>query len=258
MAQNVIPINNHILPWDGTVLGAVADNVVVREFAAMGRLYSELCFVHTDGKPIHIICTLGNGASIFPVLLDELKVVFGVAKRGTHRIQIGRRHHILYYVPISMVGEIVYEPQLTQLSLRSPFRKDLIFKNKLRELVMFRDICGVASCGEASILLRPGPNHTFTPIGSKETGTVLTNCGIMSPSVIGRALFNKWFGEEIEVSAVVAKMVGYDSDSGDMASTLSVLRNKVEAIIIRIEPTELSYASMIVNQVSKYLMEIGI
>jgi hypothetical protein len=279
-------ILNNKLRWDGGHLGEYV-GVITHQWSLEGNSYygitlpdgwmkmSEKMQDRTLGEmecPGGIIyCMAQCARDLFPCIVEEIKGVFGIPRRGIHRITIDGREYIIYYVPISTKGEVVWETPLNRLDAKHPLRKSAKFRREVQRTIAFCDILSLSSTGEHTLLIRPGVDGEYIPISVNESNTSILRGAAYDFSILTKTLFSKWFGEETSISDIVKEMTHYQSGeitfqkrvpvigTGDgpvdnLAFISADIRNKVNNIIERYDGNYIWYSNFIIDRMSRHLL----
>jgi hypothetical protein len=266
MLTNKPLILNNSMNWDGSHLGFYK-GVITNQWSLEGTHYYGITLPQgwsTKHPPGIIYCNASQVKDSFPCIVEDLKEVFGLPRRGVNRINIDGREYVLYYVPISNKGEVIWETPLNRLGSKHPLRSDPNFKRNVQRIIAFCDILALSSTGEPAIRIRPGVDGGYIPIGINETHTTIYKADRYDYSVLTKTLFSKWFGEETAISEIVYEIVGYRSVTNkrmitmdgekDLVIISTDIRNKVDDIIKRYNSDYIWYSSFIVDRMSRYLL----
>lgn len=253
-------ILNNKLKWDGSHLGSYI-GVITHKWVLEGiRYYGITLPVEwSDTVPSGIIyCIAIRSKNLFPCIVEDIKEVFGIPRCGIHRINVDMQEYVIYYVPISTSGKPVWETPLNRLDSKHILRKDQTFKRKVQKIIAFCDILSLYGTGEPSIRIRPGVNNTYYPISMNENITTIAKASDYDYSIVSKTLFLKWFGEETCIGDVVIELVNYQKDSTErtLAVICSEIRNRVDEIIKKYDPTYMWYSNFIVDRMSRYLLSL--
>lgn len=264
-------ILNNMLKWDGAHLGSYK-GAITHQWSLEGTHYYGITLPHgwsTEYPAGVIYCNAACTKDAFPCIVEDLKEVFGLPRRGVQRINIDGREYVLYYVPISTKGEVIWETPLNRLDGKHPLRKNPQFKRDVQKIIAFCDILSLSSTGEPAIRIRPGVNGGFIPISINETNTTIFKGDTYDYSVLTKTLFTKWFGEETSISEIVKEMVRYHptktalkipiikgngQETNDLALVSTEIRNKVDDIIKRYNSDYVWYSCFIVDRMSRHLL----
>jgi hypothetical protein len=295
LRQNHEKILNNRLTWDGSHLGSYTC-VFTHQWMLEGVCYYGITlpqgwsknFNTKDEIPAGIIyCTANCTKDVFPCIVEDIKDIFGVARRGIHRIIIDRREYIIYYLPISIKGEIIWETPLNRLDAKHPLRENSGFRKDVQKIIAFCDILALCNIGEPSIRIRPG-DCRFIPISVNESTTYTRKSTSYDYGVLNKTLFSKWFGEETPISDIVKEMVHYQKNGSDeflshlkdevlrckqnpyhitvpnisdinishdnLAIISSEIRNKVNEVIKRYDNNYIWYSNFIIDRMSRHLL----
>ena len=252
-------IINNTLSWDGSHLGSYPINVITNRWMLEGIHYYGITLPNGI-----IYCMATCTRDLFPCIVEDIKVIFNIPRRGVHRITIGNDEYILYYVPISIKGDIIWETPLNRLDAKHPLRKNEKFKIEIQRLIAFCDILALCNTGEPSIRIRPWTNGEYIPINVNETNTSITKEIAYDYSILTKTLFLKWFGEETCISDIIRDMVHYRTPIGlpnikgiegdNLAIITSNIRGKIDGIIKRYDPGYIWYSCFIIDRLSRHLL----
>ena len=205
-----------------------------------------------------IYCNLDPAKSLFPCIVEDIKEVFKIPRRGLFRININNIEYILYYVPISIKQEVIWETPLHKIPLKHPLRSNPRFKHDIRRIFIFCDILSLMRTSESTIRIRPGVDETFVPINVNEMGTTITKGDVYDYSVLTKMLFSRWFGEEISVNSVVKEMVeditGIKYTCENLAQIAWEIRSRIDIIIRKYDRNLVWYSNFILDRLSRHLL----
>lgn len=137
--------------WDGSFLGTYDTRTIIYRKAPYW-------FIQLNGWSGWVSYQINDDG--LPQLIDEIKPYFGLLKRGSHGLNIGKRHYTIYYVPTqpidrSIQSEIMDLPTiiddfpinpiylhsyLTQIKLSQLSLEEI---ELIRRAFLFREICGL-------------------------------------------------------------------------------------------------------------------
>jgi len=269
--HNTNDILNNKLPWDGSHLGSHGGTTIIQKWCLDGIVYCGILLQSgwsTTFPGGIIYCTATCTKDLFPCIVEDIKSVFNIPRRGIHRITINGKEYIIYYVPLSIEGEVIWETPLSRLDPKHPLRKDPKFRKSVQRVVSFCNILALCSTSESSIRIRPGINGELIPINVNETSTAITKYTDYDYSIITKTLFSKWFGEETSIDDIVKDMVNYKLEQDNkipvirgtetISNNLGVIsveiRKQVENIIKRYDNNYVWYTCFIVDRMSRHLL----
>jgi len=229
--------------------------------------------LETQEYPEGYICCMAKmlkySEVMFACISEALKEVFGIKKRGLHWIQIDNKYYVLYYMQVTVSGEIVSEIQLNHIDNKHELRTHPIFKRDIQKIIIFRDILALTEITESVIRIRVGINDDYVPISCNEYRTKMMKNGVMDLSLISKTMFNKWFGEKTSISEIIEEMIDFHlypehCDTRDLEpkiktpEILSILlfdiRNKIYSCIEKYDKTYVWYASVIMDRMSRHML----
>ncbi len=265
------PILNNTLDWDGGDLG---NAVIVHQWVYnKDRYYTVRLVENEEERTLHpgvIHCKIDKGHSnSFVCLIEEIKDLFGVYRRGVHRVTINKKQVLLYYVPLtaaetsSDIGSdnIIYERIMCSLSRKDELRSDPEFRKDIQKLLAFCQITGLSGTSERNIVLRyDSTRESYLPVN-------VNNAPVKSKRdrhALSMKVFDEWFGEHTNINDIVREMVGYKiysiSTAGiiedNMLRTLYCMRESIDTTIQKYDPRYIWYSNVIVNKLSQSIMSL--
>lgn len=257
-------ILNNVLPWDSSCLGIFPATVIAVTWMAEGAKYYGIT-LPPEWSPIHpsgtVFCMMTRTKDVLPCIIEDIKPLFGIVKRGLHRITIGSYQYLMYYVPVTNRNELVWETPLNRLKDSNELRKQPEFRKKVQQLIAFCDVLSLKTTGEPAIRIRNTSGGTYNLINVNMTKTSIPDQAVYDFSVITKTLHNKWFGEVTLVSDVVKEMVHYRAGrkgritvQDNLSQITAELRSKIDIIIETYDPRYIWYTSFIVDRLSRHLL----
>ena len=251
-------ILNNKLPWDGSHLGSYSF-AITSVWEHEGVRYNSVVLPDgwsekISGGVIH--CTTCRTNDTLSCIIEEIKPLFGISKRGIHRITISNREYLLYYVPISLKGELIWETPLNRLDAKHHLRTNPLFRMKVQDIIAFCDIMALTGTTESHICIRSSLENSFALINTNEKSNTIPKAEFYDYSIIPKTLFNKWFGEETQISDVVRSMIRCQHKQGtyEMNALISRLRAEIEDIIKKYDNSYIWYAAIIIDRTSRHLL----
>lgn len=264
---NSFYINNSLL-WDNSHLGVF--NKVISDQRSIGMIkYFEITL--PQGK---IFCRMKRAKNLFPCILEEIKKAFDIPHQGIHRITIGKKEWLLYYVPISATGEVIIEDCLSKIENKNVLRKDQTFRGEVRKTIVFCEILSLSNTRESSIYLRQGVNNNYVPISINESLAKLNNATTHDFSILTKVLLTNWFEDEMTPSIIVKELIAaailkinnsfynklcsenkmdkYVSEETDLSVNISRIRYKIDEIIKEYDNNFIWYSFFIINRIMRY------
>ncbi len=240
-------ILNDQLPWDGSHLGEYPMEIVAHKW-----LLEKVVYYGLKIEKGTIYCNAVRRRNLFPCIVEGIKEIFGIVKRGVHQIKIGKIEYLIYYVPVSTRGEIIWETPLNRLDSKHHLRSDPQFQWEVRKIIAFCDILALGNTNEGTVRIRPGVNHSLVPFNINESTTTISKSVGYDFTVIRRPFFNKWFGEKISVEAVVRQMI----DKPDELSALTIrYRELIDQVINKFDTKYIWYSYFITERLSRFLLQ---
>jgi hypothetical protein len=279
--EMALTIINTLLKWDGSHLGHFSKDVIVSHWLLENTSYYGI------NLPEGIVyCNANRTKDAFPCIVEDIKSIFEIPRRGVHRINIGGWEYVLYYVPISLQGEVIWETPLNRLDSKHLLRKDPYFRKSVQRIIAFCDILALSSTGEPTIRIRPGIGGQFIPINCNESATMIAKSVDYDFSVLSKTIFSKWFGEETVIGDIVKEMIHYQNPQkwiGEMSPDqryvetikdflpnmngnkiqepttkmtviCSSIRSRIDEIIKQYDANYSWYSCFIIDRMSRYLL----
>lgn len=286
-------ILNDLLPWDGSFLGIFDPSIVIQHWITdkikYYGLWINLETIPILGErsvapnqfnklqpPVTTMSVTTNrpvegwvyGIMIatedrLPCILDAIKPLFGINRRGIHQLQIGSRRYLIYYVPVTLDRAVIWETPVTRLGPRHPLRQDPDFRLAVQRLIACCDILGLSQTGESVFWIRPGIKTSYVPINTNDKITTILKADIYDYSILTKVLITNWFGEDLPIDQVVKEMLHYKSPgmlriplmpSDDLVTLTSKLRNQINQIIMTFDSNYIWYANFVIDRLSRYLL----
>jgi hypothetical protein len=236
-------LNNH-LKWDNHHLGQYQKDAIISKWHIEGDFYHTL---DIDNGIIH--CIIEKQRNLFPCIVEDIKDIFGIWKRGILRITLSGEEYLLYYVPVNLKGEVIYETKLSHLDCKNDLRKNIEFRKKVTKLLAFCEILSIAAINETTIRIRPSVNGEYLPIGYNHKDTTLSK--YQHKTTLNKTLFLKWFGESSSISDVLCDMVFYNKNN--LTSLISDIRKRIDEIIYKYDKNYIWYSCFIIEHLSNHL-----
>lgn len=257
MSIQPIIINNR-LPWDGshlgTYYGGIANTWVVKQVRYFNIILPHGWCETISGGMISCVgkyITKANVSSdTFQCIVDEIKTIFGLARRGMHRIIMDNQHIILYYAPIAEDRQIIWETPLSMLDPKYITMYRPIFKYELQKLLAFCEVMGLSGTRFANIRVRRDTHNEFTPYNTNE---IVKFDMHNITSVISAPIQREWFGDDISISDIVKEMLGFYKYS-DLTILMFDIRNKLNKIIQKYDTSHSTYACFVIDRLYRYLL----
>ena len=186
------------MDWDGTYVECTLVEVSKKNGINYGWI-----------PEYNIDCLYIKRKNLLPVIIDEIKYVFGIRKIGT---RYNKRY--IFFPP-----NIQYNTWLEETRL-SDINEKLSYSNirQCRNILAFRYLLGLTNINERSILYRNGVLYDFNDINCHEFGEKIS---------LSMRVMKDWF-KEIDVNKTIFLMLKNKD-----------IKNKVELILhVRIELTK--------------------
>lgn len=224
-----------MLPWDGTHLGTITDDNILKRFTVDTFNYwqLEICNVCTT--------TMYRSIKSFePCIIDEAKLLFGLPKLGTHSVKYKRKLYILICVKMKDNNTVVRELLLSQID--NSYIDNEVFTQLVRETYVFRDTFAISKTYDSLISCRQMPmfDGTYLQPFSLIESNISENDSCILPGTVMR----KWFDEDNMPEHVLQSMLKVRTRL-DLQRSIFSIRTGLRCIINRIDP-EYTYIEIIV------------
>lgn len=190
------------LKWDGSDLGEISSCISEYEQHSDKVLY---IYISTNTSIVPARCYRDYG--ILPIILDELKPLFGIPKIGRHRATIDGRPVLLSRV--SSGGML----SLKQIPEEKSTESWII--EQVRKVYVFRWIMGMISNFDSSIGVIVTHNNCLSVTSYKDTK--IEPSKMKKTNSIPQTAIKKWFGGSWDnVNTTLSQMITYlynDEDS---------------------------------------------
>jgi hypothetical protein len=259
----VPPVRLRIIPhqtpnpftWDGSDLGVIQSSCIIGSVVSTRKRR----YWHLDIGGHRVVCSVRMCLTSFPNIIDELKVVFGLPKVGTHRCILGSKNYILSKIDIDPVnGDIKEEITLDYIQPDTKLANgqlvaDAMFVAQVQELFVFRELLGVLRVIESTVDVhivpqRNGKRYTIYPVGRNETKMDPTQRELMIP----RTIMDRWFCDT-SIEDVTGRLVGIQSLE-TLSPGLASLRTRIENVVRRVDAQSIWISVYILERVMSRLL----
>lgn len=279
-------ILNNKLKWDGSHLGNYFDSFINKWESYNTKYYTifipedrfksiDLKINEKDRKLSNggiIYCTIKCTKDVFPCIVEDIKCIFGLSRRGLHRININNKEYIIYYTNLTAEGELIWETPLSKLESKHEFRSNKDFIKEVQKIIAINDILSLSNTSESNICIRSCSNNKFNIISVNEIKNSISYLEKKGKgesydfSIINKTLFNRWFGEKTSICDLIKEICNYNSfkypllssknkqTSNEIVVITTKIRNKIEKIIYKYDKNYIWYNSIIIDRLSRNLL----
>lgn len=216
-------INDRLL-WDGSEIEEVKiismEKLIIDKMTFF-KLKLEDGYVYGLGKKF---------GTYLPFIVDELRELFGLRRRGLHKFKYKSINYIIYYLSVNENNDIVWETPLNKISKSHPFRKDPIMINYIRKLLVFCQILGLSNTAESTILIRTDNKNSFWPINSNDSKTIYEEIDYKYLSVINKTISNNWLNEDYNPQNTISLLINIKNNN-NISVIIEHYRTAIETII---------------------------
>jgi hypothetical protein len=248
MQKMTMPILNSSLAWDGTHLGSYTGDVAF-SFMHEGVVCNYL--VLPQGM---IYCLMKSSKDCFACIVEDIKPLFGLTRRGIHRIKINGAEQTLYRVSVTSDGVMMSETPLNKLDSKHHLRKDPIFRLEMQKLLTFCDIMALTSTSESTIRLHKD-DKGYIPVNINERDTTLKKGAKYDYSIIGKMLYLNWFGETTSQTEVLRIMLA-ERGFANLTTICHNQRTAIDAVINKYDSNYIWYSNFIIDRMSRILLNV--
>jgi hypothetical protein len=235
-------LNNYFV-WDGSELGG---GEVIDSWYTDGDLYY-LIYCYDRG---YVICQANRTSSTFPCIIEDIRILFDLPRRGTHRIIMASYHWILYYVPLSSDQKTLsYETHLSNIPNTNSLRSTEEFRYEMARLLVFQEVLSITQTSETNIRLR-SVGDLYLPISYGEMEkTVKQNKTV---GVLSKIIFNRWLTNEWELTNAAHALLQHPEPytEAEWLGFCATVRSEVERINSHYDGQFLWLASCITARLS--------
>jgi hypothetical protein len=227
--------------WDGTDVTEFISKCDI--FGAKFNRLKYWVIQYTDPETKKIsedTCIIKSSKNSLPCLVDELKVIFGLPKLGTHWCRLNGKTYTLVKCIRTIEGYIKEEITLNMIAVSTPL---LIMQ--IQEVFAFRELLGVTCSYESSIIIREGKTGPY-PISFNEP-----NMATGDNKVIPFTILDKWF-EDSNLDDVVKRLCRINNIDR-LATVIYELRKQIDEIIERVDRRAITYKNCIIDRITERL-----
>jgi len=231
-----------IPPWDGSCLGLLNKH----NFIEIIKLENKLTMYHIKTDKYDFYCYGRKSNSSHQCICDELKVIFGIRKLGTHWCKYGQGLSVYIFWPIryNTFGQIQDELKLNQLG----YVDESNFVKQVQNIFVFRDLINVGVNFENTIIVRQSyqNNKKPYPISYKET-TINPHKHIYIPNTV----YSRWFKSNTINDALcrIFNITHYNQ----IADLIFKIRSVIQDIINRVDNQNIWLENYIIERLHERL-----
>lgn len=254
--NNMNTILNSTLKWDGKHIGK---GTIVAKWTTKNNVYHGILCKENN---MVVYGVLEKWKSNLVFIVDDIIGLFGLEKRGIHRIKINKVEYILFYVPFSLSAECIWEPPVSWFlptegrNLQLPTDqaiKDPDFVKEMQKLYVVMDILGISHINEKKIAMRSKMGETYRPLNQNEYRLKNVTDDICEFSKHGQ----RWFpGPGNSKIKILYECISH-TNMGNYYSNIvisSILSTKIEKIIKYHDNTWIWYGSYIMDRIMRYFL----
>ena len=228
---------NEKLSWDTTDLGVYPKTSIIKKWSYEKSKY---IIIETDDG---LICgSYQKYTTGLPLIIEQLREVFGLHKIGIHLITIGTIKYILYRTSIS--GTYV----LLNMNIKSYPLIDQI-SSTIKKLFLFNELLNLSDATESNIVINGTKIYNINDQKLVDNSLLGYNSCVLNRNVIGR-----WFlRQSFDVTLQEMLFGGSRPSDNKTEQELMRIRQQIEDIIVEYDPNYMWYAKSIMEKVVRYL-----
>lgn len=223
--------------WDGTELTEQLKNAEIFEATYNKKIYWKIKVLYNN-LLYEETCIVRSSKGSITALIDEIKIVFGLPKLGTHWIKKDNKFKLLIRCPKTQ-GYIKDEQSLKDYLKTNT--SNCLLEMQIREIYAFRELLGVTRTYDSSITMRKGKNGIY-PLSFYEP-----NMTSIDHKVVPSTVLEKWF-EETDLDVAISKLTKIRTID-DITVRLHEIRRDIEKIILRIDKELILFLDHILTRI---------
>ena len=251
-------IINNKLSWNGDFIGEYDKTIILSNWQIRNIKYYAL-WLNLEQISGIVYCSHVRTNSLLPCIIDDIKQLFNIDRRGNYRIKIGGFHYIIYYIPISNYNVAMWETPLHQLKLDDPVRNNHSFKLNVQKLLAFCHILGLVGTSESAFLIRKLNNDVYTVINTNLRETAFNKN--YDYQVVSLALFKRWFNQDVDMNIVITNFLNYHDDYCGLFNTYGLgqthahIITEIDKIVKKYDKTYIWLSSYVIERLSSYILD---
>jgi hypothetical protein len=222
-----------MLRWDGSHIGTISSSNILSRCIVNNRIHMKISLA----SKVYIVKIIEASRTLC-CIVDELKILFGVKKNGTHIMTVDRKDYIIVRQVTTARNNMRFMYRVSDINV--DFIGDTLI-NRIRRVILFREIIGLSSTFESNIHI----------IGADVYSTSENNLVKYGESSISNVMNNNYF--EGNISYLIRGIIKIEDDIS-LESTLFNLRYKIESIIERVDRTRIDLVDHIMNRITYHLL----
>lgn len=289
-----IPVANIIdvpsFKWDGTYLGSYTLKIITKEIAISGStdiIWHIKCPVEiANGSTVSalpelnsIIVQAKTTKGSFSCIVDELKPLFGLIKRGTHTIHVNKKLFLIFRPTASQKTNSCLPSQKTNNNKEVEYLAerdvrevedlecDSIFRQQVRAIYVFRYLVGVTMSVDRCIKIQERKYGRCNPVGALEVTCCLD---VPNRKLLPATVLKKWFTKEQVVhgrwdtepdnifTGAVSRLVRCCNEEHlTLPQRIAKFRKSIGEVINRVDKSWTWILSFIIDRISNELSNIS-
>lgn len=227
--------------WDGTDLGLVAQSRITIYYISPK---TGITYWRINGDVVDVVVVLTPIKNSNVSIVDELKVLFGLPKLGTHRCRLADKQQYAMIRSTVMNGIVIEELPYGSITLLSHPES---LTRSIQRTIAFRELIGIKSTTEDDLLLRQEMDGSLYVAGSNEKRL----CKTATRNVTSKTLCGKWFSKETILSTVDRAIYSFwfrSRTQEEFRERIRDLERAIADIIARVDPVRYELTDQLVTR----------
>jgi hypothetical protein len=230
--RRVQVITPSIFKWDGSELKGFIDENIIEKIVI--RTFEYWVISYNNERTVALI---RKTKCYTPCIVDELKVLFGLQKLGTHYVKNGATYTILIRARTDTSGkDVITEYTLNNVDIKSI---DDDIKSQIKQTYVFRDLLCLTKSTDSSLIIRKTPQQDFYVVSLIDSAIKLKKIlDINKSTYLPEAVFKKWFKDNESPNKILYKMCRV-YNSRNLTVRIFQLKCEIEKITQRVSSGKL-------------------
>lgn len=267
--------------WDGTYLGSYTLKIITKEIAISGStdiIWHIKCPVEIANSPAvsaspelnSIIVQAKTTKGSFSCIVDELKPLFGLIKRGTHTIHVNKKLFLIFRPTVNQKTNNKEVEYFAERDVREveDLECDSIFRQQVRAIYVFRYLVGVTMSVDRCIKIQERKYGRCNPVGALEVTCCLD---VPNRKLLPATVLKKWFTKEQVVhgrwdtepdnifTGAVSRLIRCCNEEHlTLPQRIAKFRKSIGEVINRVDKSWTWIMSFIIDRISNELSNISI
>ena len=236
---------NDIFRWDGSDLTIPLKRFNIDKCTTDGKGKLKYWKIYQGDEKIY--CEVRSCKNILPIIIDELKPIFGQTKMGTHWTTIGKKIYMLI-----RVGRLEGDGEIKRYKTLKDWdydMRDRVFIQKVQEIFGFRQLLGITKSTDGSIKISYEDKNSF-PVSCYEPNMYPEKT---ETSFLPATVLQKWFKDNPELLDMTIKKITKIHKVSDISERIFYIRNEINDTIERIDRDSITYTDFIITRILNHI-----